>query len=198
MRPREERDLSRRFKAFRIGGRLLHVCTTSSLAYHNLTQRRFPFSIYKERNERNGLLLYPRVSRVPRERVPTRAKSAPENDGLEYLVITLPVPKPIVSDGARRSLSLTSHTHSLTRPLSLGTHSIARTSFRSAHHSSCTVSLSVLLYQRSETWPHQRRGSGGGGGDQRSKRAIRSSCVAIVPTDSSCMIALAVWMAASA
>ena len=116
MRPREERDLSRRFKVFRIGGRLLHVCTTSSLAYHNLTQRRFPFSIYKERNERNGLLLYPRVSRVPRERVPTRAKSAPENDGLEYLVITLPVPKPIVSDGARRSLSLTSHTHSLTRP----------------------------------------------------------------------------------
>ena len=33
---------------------------------------------------------------------------------------------------------------------------------------------------------------------QRSKRTIRSSCVAIVPTDSSCMIALAVWMAASA
>ena len=28
---------------FRIGGRFLHVCITSSLAYHNLTQRRFPF-----------------------------------------------------------------------------------------------------------------------------------------------------------
>ena len=50
----EERYLSRLFKVFRIGGRFLHVCITSSLAYHNLTQRRFPFSIYKERNERNG------------------------------------------------------------------------------------------------------------------------------------------------
>ena len=50
----EERYLSRLFKVFRIGGRFLHVCITSSLAYHNLTQRRFLFSIYKERNERNG------------------------------------------------------------------------------------------------------------------------------------------------
>ena len=39
----EERYLSRLFKVFRIGGRFLHVCITSSLAYHNLTQRRFPF-----------------------------------------------------------------------------------------------------------------------------------------------------------
>ena len=40
--------------------------------------------------------------------------------------------------------------------------------------------------------------AGGSGGGQRSKEAIRSSCVAIVPSDGSCMIALAAWMTASA
>ena len=48
LRDQEERYLSRRFKVFRIGGRFLHVCTTSSLTYLNLTQRHFPLSIYKE------------------------------------------------------------------------------------------------------------------------------------------------------